>query len=111
MGFGIRHLDPDTWHHGFNQVCPPGLHLLVHRSGDVANIDLIGGFIREIDFKTNKNLGIRKVICDTNKIFKAMMARNDINHVSVIFRKDTIIKLGGYPECVRNCQDYYLWLL
>ena len=76
-----------------------------------SSIDLIGGYIREVNFSLNKSFGIRKVSTDPRKLRSAMMVRNDINHVSVIFRKDLIVKLGGYPESLKNCQDYYLWLL
>jgi hypothetical protein len=40
---------------------------------------------------------------------KKMFLRNIIAHPTVIFKKEAVLKVGGYP-LVRNSQDYLLWL-
>lgn len=69
------------------------------------NLDILGSNIEE---DINKAKYIKKVPHKPNLL--SFFLRNPINHMSVMYRKDKIIKLGGYPE-IKFKEDYALWLL
>lgn len=43
-------------------------------------------------------------------LLKFAKKRNPLSHPAVIFRKQVVLSVGGYPE-FRNAQDYALWTL
>ena len=67
-----------------------------------------GGFIEEFDSQTLKPVSIRKVPLTEAEIRKFLKSRNPMNHVSVMFRKDAVMKVGGY-KTFPLLEDYYLW--
>lgn len=67
-----------------------------------------GGFIEEFDSHTLKPVSIRKVPLTSSEIRKFLKTRNPMNHVSVMFRKDAVMKAGGYKP-FPLLEDYYLW--
>lgn len=69
--------------------------------------DLVGSAIREID-KSGGFVAIRRPPLDANEINKFIRKRNPFNHMSVGFRKDFILKCGGYPS-IHLKEDYALW--
>lgn len=40
---------------------------------------------------------------------KALMRRNCLAHPSVMFRRETVLRLGGYREALTGAEDYDLW--
>ena len=52
----------------------------------------------------------RSVPLEHDELVKFAKTRSPLSHPAVIFRKQTILSLGGYPE-YRNSQDYALWSL
>jgi len=42
------------------------------------------------------------------EIVRKLPWRNPINHPTVCFRRDIVVKLGGYPE-LKFLEDYFLW--
>ncbi|MER2190034.1 MAG: glycosyltransferase [Solibacillus sp.] len=73
------------------------------------NLDLVGGNIIEFyDTPSNSKLE-RKVPNEKTDIIKMAKRRNPINHVSVMFRKDSVIQAGGYKH-LPYLEDYYLWI-
>lgn len=80
--------------------------LLLREFSKDKKLVLAGGQIIEFD-----NNGLRKKrIVPTNKkdIYNFSKKRNPFNHMSVMYRKDIILKLGGYPK-EEYFEDYYLW--
>lgn len=72
-------------------------------------IDLVGGSIAEF-FETKDDIKfIRKVPSTNQDIKKMIKRRNPINHVSVMFRKSTVLEAGGYKH-LYFLEDYYLWV-
>lgn len=72
------------------------------------DIDVVGGNITEFDDITGKEMSIRAVpneMCDIKKMLKT---RNPMNHVTVIFKKKSVLLSGGYMDCP-YFEDYYLW--
>lgn len=73
------------------------------------NVGLVGGSISEfIDY--GSPIGERIVPrCDSD-IRSAMAYYSPLNHVTVAFKKDRVIDVGGYQGGNNFQEDYYLWL-
>jgi amylovoran biosynthesis glycosyltransferase AmsE len=69
------------------------------------NLDILGSNIEET---INGKRFVKKMPPKPNLFNFFLM--NPINHMSVMFKKDRIIKLGGYPE-IKYKEDYSLWFL
>ena len=70
--------------------------------------DLVGGNIVEFDEETNIDISLRIVPTTTEKIKKYLKRRNPINHVTVMFNKQSVLEVGNYQDCP-YFEDYYLW--
>ena len=71
------------------------------------DISVLGGVVEEFndsDFVFSKRLLPLK----HNEIIKFAKLRNPLSHPSVIFRKNAVLLVGGYPD-LRRGQDYALW--
>ncbi|MBI0577960.1 glycosyltransferase [Neobacillus cucumis] len=72
-------------------------------------IDVVGTYIGEF-FNSPSNLEfIRTVPIHSHEIKKMSKRRNPINHVSVMFKKDSVKKVGSYKH-LYFLEDYYLWV-
>ncbi len=70
------------------------------------DICLLGSNVYEFD---ENGIYSKKIVPYTHdNICKYIKYRNPFNHMSVIFRKDQIIKIGGYPHFI-GYEDYCLW--
>jgi glycosyltransferase involved in cell wall biosynthesis len=74
-----------------------------------AEIALLGGQVAEFDEEMKNPLGYRYVPLSNVNIVKFSRWRSPFNHPSVIFKKNVVLAVGGYPEQLRNWQDYALW--
>lgn len=70
--------------------------------------DVLGTQITEVDPET----GIRrqkKVPVTELEVRKFSQYRNPVNHMSVLFKRSSVLAVGGYPS-IRFKEDYALWL-
>lgn len=67
-------------------------------------------WIEERDHAMETVMGIRMVPASHGDVFRYGRRRNPINHVASIFRKNAVMRVGGYPN-IRKAQDYALWSL
>lgn len=72
-------------------------------------IDMVGSFIKEFDGGTDNILSIRKVPENFLSIKEYARKRNPFNHMTVMFRKNAVLKAGNYEPFLWN-EDYYLWI-
>lgn len=72
------------------------------------DIDVLGGQIAEYDENMEHFLCTREVPSDHSDIVKKIKYRNPMNHVTVMYKKDMVIRSGSYRECP-FFEDYYLW--
>lgn len=72
------------------------------------DFSIVGSNINEFSDKPDSILSIRKVPQFNDDIIAFSKVRNPFNHPSVMFKKDDVIKCGGYIELFRH-EDYYLW--
>lgn len=70
---------------------------------------MVGSYIAE--FYDNKDVikAIRKVPTTFDEVRQFAKKRNPMNHMTVMYRKDSVIKSGNYKQFLWN-EDYYLWV-
>lgn len=73
------------------------------------NVDIIGGQMTEFIDTPDNIIGKRIVPCDNEDIYDFMKNRCALNHVTVMFRKEAVLKVGNYQDWFWN-EDYYLWV-
>lgn len=71
--------------------------------------DILGGQMTEFIGEPTNVVGKRVVPESNEAIYEYMKSRCALNHVTVMFRKDTILKVGNYQDWFWN-EDYYLWV-
>lgn len=73
------------------------------------NVDIIGGQMTEFIDTPDNIIGKRIVPCTNDEIYNFMKNRCALNHVTVMFRKEAVLKAGNYQDWFWN-EDYYLWV-
>lgn len=73
------------------------------------NLDIIGSNIEEFVKSNNEVVSHRRVPETQDEILKFSRTRNPFNHMTVMFKKDVVLKSGNYKE-MKGFEDYYLWL-
>jgi glycosyltransferase involved in cell wall biosynthesis len=71
--------------------------------------DLVGSNIAEFNRDIDDIVSYRKVPEHPDEIASFARRRSPVNHMSVVFRKDAVLKAGGYLP-FRNYEDYHLWM-
>lgn len=72
-------------------------------------VDIVGGNITEF-IDQEENIVARRIVPTSNKdIREYMKKRCALNHVSVMFKKSSVMSAGGYKDWFWN-EDYYLWI-
>lgn len=72
-------------------------------------VDIVGGQMTEFINTSDNIIGKREVPLDNEEIYQFMKSRCALNHVTVMFRKQSVLKAGNYKDWFWN-EDYYLWL-
>lgn len=73
------------------------------------DIDIVGGNIAEFILEESNVVSHRNVPMNDEDIKKYLKKRCPFNHVSVMYKRSTIIEVGGYIDWFWN-EDYYLWI-
>ena len=76
---------------------------------DHPECDIIGGQITEFIGEPDNIVGRREVPLTNDEIYNYMKSRCAFNHVTVMFRKEAVLKAGNYKDWFWN-EDYYLWV-
>lgn len=71
------------------------------------HVDVLGTWAVEVDQDGNKG-AIRKKPIGHDQIFRRIWT-NPIIHPSVIFRREFVLRVGGYDPHLRRSEDYDLW--
>ncbi len=72
-------------------------------------ISLVGSTAYQINDEGTRKEIIRRVPLNHHDIKKTIIKANPMIHPSVMFRREEIMKIGGYNEEYRTAQDYELW--
>ena len=73
------------------------------------DIDILGGTIEEYNADLSIKLGSRQTPEDHQALVVYAKKRNPFNHMTVMFRKAMVEKVGGYPHLYQK-EDYGLWI-
>ena len=71
--------------------------------------DIVGGQMTEFIDTPDNIVGRREVPLSNEDIYAFMKSRCALNHVTVMFRKEAVLKAGNYQDWFWN-EDYYLWV-
>lgn len=79
------------------------------------NVDLLGGYIAEYDEKMEKMITLRKVPLEMPEIKKYIKSQCPTNHMTIIIKKEALIKCGNYRDmkmedydvCIRMLKNGY----
>lgn len=71
--------------------------------------DIVGGQMTEFIDEPENIVGRRTVPLSNEEIYNYMKSRCALNHVTVMFRKEAVLKAGNYQDWFWN-EDYYLWV-
>ncbi|RSX53334.1 glycosyl transferase family 2 [Bifidobacterium dolichotidis] len=88
--------------------------MIPHFAPDRPHIDALGSAIQEF---TNETLGtdaeragqIRLLPAGGKELEKFARMQSPLHHPSVVFRRSSVLKAGGYPEHSGRFEDYLLW--
>lgn len=73
------------------------------------NLSIVGGIIEEFIENKQNIVGKREVPLETEEIRDYTKSRCPFNHMTVMFKKEDVLKVGNYIEWHYN-EDYYLWI-
>ena len=73
------------------------------------SIDIVGGNISEFIGAEQNVIANRNVPVSNQEIYEYMKSRCPFNHMSVMFKKSSVLNAGGYKDLFWN-EDYYLWI-
>lgn len=71
-------------------------------------LDIVGSYIEEFDGDYENIVAIRKVPLQSKEIYKFAKMRNPFNHMTIMFKKQSVLDAGNYQHCLWF-EDYYLW--
>ena len=71
--------------------------------------DIVGGQITEFIDTPDNIVGRREVPLSNEEIYEFMKSRCALNHPTVMFKKESVLKAGNYQDWFWN-EDYYMWI-
>lgn len=74
-----------------------------------SDVAAVGSDIDEFSISPNNPVHIKRMPSTHEEITKLATVRNPINHMTVAFRKSSVLKAGSYIH-LPYVEDYYLWL-
>lgn len=72
-------------------------------------MDVVGAWVDEFEENTSNIISTRKLPEDCHDIYRFAQKRNPVNHPVVMFRKKSVLAVGGYQH-FPLFEDYYLWI-
>lgn len=72
-------------------------------------LDVVGSYITEFYSSTDEIIFIKQMPLSCDEITKMSKRRNPMNHMTVMFKKSSVIEVGSYKHLF-YLEDYYLWV-
>ena len=92
-----------------NDICVPDrFERQLNAFSENQNLDVVGGFIAEFDIDKEHIVAERKVPLCHNDIVRYQRKRDGLNHVSVMFKRKSVLAAGNYKNCLLM-EDSLLW--
>jgi glycosyltransferase involved in cell wall biosynthesis len=99
----IARLDADDWY------LPRGLARLVDTALAHPDVDLVAGGAVEVD-ASGRRLGLMYAPVDERHLAYQLMAECPITHSAVLYRRRSVLAVGGYGCAMEGwAEDYALW--
>lgn len=73
------------------------------------DIDVVGSDIAEFENTPEEIIAYRNVPNDDAGCRKMLKRRDPINHMTAMYRRESILKAGNYSTEMMSCEDTYLW--
>ncbi len=92
-----------------DDICAPGRFYKQLKAHKDFPADVIGGWVLGFDASFNNSefsLGKKKLTNES--LYKELKHKSPMSHVTVMFRKSSILKAGNYKDLFYH-EDYYLW--
>jgi glycosyltransferase involved in cell wall biosynthesis len=108
---GMKHCSSDyVARFDSDDICHPRrIELQMAYLEHVRDVDVLGTQIREFDENMKYCFGLRLVPCDHESIRHFSKKRSPVNHMTVIYKKNAVMDVGGYPK-LHGREDYGLWI-
>ncbi len=98
----VARFDTDDW------CAPERFYTQIHEMEKRLDVDVLGSWIEEFEDDPQILIGSRIVPLTHEQIAKFARSRNPMNHMTVIYKKSAVLKVGGY-EHLDLMEDYWLW--
>ena len=72
-------------------------------------IDVLGSQIKEVSEDLTEVFSFRNCPMTHEEICETLPYKNSINHVTVVFKKSSVLKAGNYAKNTSGFEDYELW--
>ena len=99
----IARMDSDDI--SYNDRCEQQMNIF----NTVSDVDIVGGCIDEFDGDVENIISTRHVPEHNTEIVKVSKIRNPFNHMSVMYKKQSVMKVGNYKDFF-HVEDYFLWI-
>lgn len=73
-------------------------------------IDVVGSNIAEFESSINDIIAYRNVPSEDKECKKMLKVRDPINHMTAMYRRESILKAGNYSAKMKANEDTYLWV-
>lgn len=73
------------------------------------DLDICGSHIKEFEGNINHVVSVRKVPLRQQEIAKYQKRRDSFNHMTVMYKKSTVLNAGNYQSCLLM-EDTLLWV-
>ncbi|ALS03380.1 ammonia monooxygenase [Enterococcus silesiacus] len=90
-------------------MIPSRLELQSEEMENDASLAIVGSNITEFHGEIDNVLGYKKMPASNEEIREFSKKRNPFNHMTVMFRKESVMKVGNY-QSLNGFEDYYLWV-
>lgn len=93
-----------------DDICAPDrFEILMDYVNTHPNIDILGSYIDEFNSDYQNPVHKKQLPLEHDAIVELAKFRNPMNHMAVMFKKETIEKIGSYQH-LPYVEDYYLWI-
>ncbi len=109
---GLKHVKHEwVFRMDSDDICLPNrFQIQLDKIKESPGLDIVGGFIEEFEDSASVITSIRKVPVNHLDIAKCMKSFSPFNHVTVAFKKTSVIAAGSYIGGRNFQEDYYLWI-
>jgi glycosyltransferase involved in cell wall biosynthesis len=91
-----------------DDICAPNRFERQMSAINTMDVDVVGAFIAEFSHSPDTQERVREVPLTCEQIIKRGRFFSPINHVTIMFRKDSYLRAGGYKG-LRKVEDYDLF--